>query len=194
MFEKREDTALLREKPNGMTLIPLLVMGLQASSWLKPYEPSGPVIRVEIQGRGTFEITTDPSLSPKTVAHILRLTRTGFYDKQRVHRVEYWVTQWGAPASRNKPLDSDAVGDGGSGTQLPFEMSDVDFVRGVVGVASNGLQMGGDSQLFIIKQDRLYLWHSYAVVGKVTKGMEVVDKIIRGDRISKMAIVGARGR
>ncbi|MCB8932172.1 MAG: peptidylprolyl isomerase [Chthonomonadaceae bacterium] len=59
----------------------------------------------------------------------------------------------------------------------------MDFHRGVVGIASTGLQVGGDSQLFVIKQDRLYLWHSYAVLGKVTQGMEVVDAIQIGDRI-----------
>lgn len=158
-------------------------------SWIAPYNPSGPVVEVVVEGRGTFQITTDPKTSPRTVEHILFLVKRGFYDRQRVHRVEYWVTQWGAPASKDKPLGSEEVLGGGSGKQLPFEMSDVDFVRGIVGVASTGLQVGGDSQLFIIKQDRLYLWRSYAVVGKVTRGMEVVDRIQRGDRILKMRVV-----
>lgn len=166
----------------------VLVQG-GAPSWIPPYNPSGPVIEVTVEGRGAFRITTDPKTSPKTVEHILSLVRGGFYDRQRVHRVEYWVTQWGAPASKDKPIDSDEVLGGGSGKQLPFEMSDVDFVRGIVGVASTGLQVGGDSQLFIIKQDRLYLWRSYAVVGKVTRGMEVVDRIQRGDRITRMRVL-----
>ncbi|RMG25601.1 MAG: hypothetical protein D6724_03685 [Armatimonadetes bacterium] len=167
----------------------LLLQAGQTPSWIPPYHPTGPQILVEVENRGSFVITTDPVHSPKTVDHILRLVRKGFYDRQRVHRVEYWVTQWGAPASKAKPLDSEEVLGGGSGTQLPFEVSDVDFVRGVVGVASTGLQVGGDSQLFIIKQDRLYLWRSYAVVGKVTRGMEVVDRIQRGDRITRMRVI-----
>jgi cyclophilin family peptidyl-prolyl cis-trans isomerase len=170
----------------------VLVQAAQTPSWIPPYNPTGPQILVEVENRGSFVITTDPVNSTNTVDHILRLVRKGFYDGQRVHRVEYWVTQWGAPASRNKPLDSEEVLGGGSGTQLPFEVSDVDFVRGVVGVASTGLQVGGDSQLFVIKQDRLYLWRSYAVVGKVTKGMEVVDRIQRGDRITRMRVIGRR--
>jgi cyclophilin family peptidyl-prolyl cis-trans isomerase len=170
----------------------VLVQAAQTPSWIPPYNPTGPQILVEVENRGSFVITTDPVNSTNTVDHILRLVRKGFYDGQRVHRVEYWVTQWGAPASRNQPLDSEEVLGGGSGIQLPFEMSDVDFVRGVVGVASTGLQVGGDSQLFVIKQDRLYLWRSYAVVGKVTKGMEVVDRIQRGDRIVRMRVIGRR--
>jgi len=170
----------------------VLVQAAQTPSWIPPYNPTGPQILVEVENRGSFVITTDPVNSTNTVDHILRLVRKGFYDGQSVHRVEYWVTQWGAPASRNQPLDSEEVLGGGSGTQLPFEMSDLDFVRGVVGVASTGLQVGGDSQLFVIKQDRLYLWRSYAVVGKVTKGMEVVDRIQRGDRITRMRVIGRR--
>lgn len=177
-----------------MLVILATIMSLQGGrpSWIPPYNPSGPVVEATVEGRGTFYITTDPKASPRTVERILALVRSGFYDRQRVHRVEYWVTQWGAPASKDKPLDSEEVLGGGSGKQLPFEMSDVDFVRGVVGVASTGLQVGGDSQLFIIKQDRLYLWRSYAVVGRVTKGMDVVDRIQRGDRITRMRVVQRR--
>ena len=157
-------------------------------SYVAPYNPKGPVIQVVIESRGTFEITTDPKNSPKTVAGILSLVKSKFYDRQRVHRVENWVTQWGAPASKNKPLDSDDVLGGGSGKPFPFEMCEVDFVRGVCGIASEGLQLGGDSQIFILKRDALRLYHSYAVLGKVTKGMDVVDKIKKGDRIKSMKV------
>lgn len=143
-----------------------------------------------MQGGAKFVITTDPKHSPKTVAHILNLVRAHFYDRQRVHRVEYWVTQWGDPLSRTKPMNDPKMGDGDSGHRLPFEMSDIDFGRGVVGVASDGLQNGGDSQLFVIKSDRWYLYHSYAVVGKVTKGLEVVDAIKKGDRITGARVIG----
>jgi cyclophilin family peptidyl-prolyl cis-trans isomerase len=163
------------------------------------YKPNGPKIRFTMQGGKSFVITTDPKSSPKTVAHILALVKRGFYDRQRIHRVEHWVTQWGAPASKNEPLDvkdpktgklglNPKVGDGGSGKDVPFEECLVDFHRGVVGVASTGLQVGGDSQLFILKKDWLRLFRSYAVVGKVTEGMNVVDGIKRGDRILKAKV------
>lgn len=163
------------------------------------YRPTGPKIEVTMQGGKSFVITTDPKSSPLTVAHILGLVKKGFYNRQRIHRVEYWVTQWGAPESKTLPLDvkgpdgklvtNDKVASGGSGKDVPFEMSHVDFYRGVVGVASTGLQVGGDSQLFILKKDWQRLFHSYAVVGKVTKGMDVVDGIKRGDRITRMRVV-----
>ncbi|MCH8275126.1 MAG: peptidylprolyl isomerase [Armatimonadetes bacterium] len=152
------------------------------------YKPAGPVLVIMVENRGTFEITTDPKASPKTVEQIVRLIKKGFFDRQRFHRVESWVVQWGAPASRDKPLDSEDVLDGGSGHQLPFEESQVDYYRGVVGIASTGLQVGGDSQIFILKRDCLRYWRSYAVLGKVTKGMDVVDKLKRGDRITKIRV------
>jgi cyclophilin family peptidyl-prolyl cis-trans isomerase len=177
-----------------IALIAALAFTASGQAGADAYNPSGPKIRFTMSGGKSFVISTDPKSSPLTVQHILRLVRSGFYDGQRVHREEYWVTQWGAPASRHEPLDvndpktggkslNPRVGDGGSGKNIPrFEMSDVDFYRGVVGIASEGLQLPGDSQLFVLKRDWLRLWRSYAVVGKVTEGMDVVDAIKRGDR------------
>jgi cyclophilin family peptidyl-prolyl cis-trans isomerase len=138
---------------------------------------------------GSFVIATDPVSSPVTVRHILRLVGTGFYDQQRIHRVEHWVTQWGAPASKDKPLDSDEVGDGGSGADILFEESPVQYLRGVVGIASRGKKKGGDSQLFILKKDAVRLNGNYAVVGLVIKGMDVVDRIGYGDRIRRIQVL-----
>lgn len=157
--------------------------------WVAPYRPVGPKIQVTMANGRSFVIETDPKGSPKTVAHILGLVRRGFYDGQRVHRVEYWVTQWGDPVSK-KGMNAKGIGEGGSGRDIPFEeRPDVDFTRGVVGIASAGLQRGGDSQLFILKSDRLYLYRSYAVVGRVVKGMNVVDGIRKGDRIRSIRVV-----
>lgn len=105
-----------------------------------------------------------------------------------MHRVEHWVTQWGAPASKTKKMTDDAVTGGGSGKDIPFEKSKWDYYRGVVGIASEGLQKGGDSQIFILKGDAFRLWGSYAVLGKVTQGMDVVGRIQKGDRIRSMRI------
>lgn len=187
--------------PNLMTtLIATLALGLQAGV---PYNPSGPQIRFTMASGKSFTITTDPKRSPLTVKHVLGLVKSGFYNRQRIHRVEPWVTQWGAPASKSEPLDikgadgkmdlNPKVGDGGSGSNLPkFEGSlDVDFIRGVVGIASDGLGMPGDSQLFILKSDAMRLYNSYAVVGKVTEGMSVVDAIKRGDRIRSAKVLSS---
>ncbi len=166
------------------------------------YAPNGPQLRFTMSSGKSFVITTDPRTSPRTVTHIMNLVNAGFYDRQRVHRVENWVTQWGAPASKTEPmmvkdkktgkLDlNEKVGDGGSGHDLPFEGSEtIDFVRGVAGIASEGLQLGGDSQIFVLKKDALRLFNSYAVLGKVTEGMATVDGIQFGDRFARVIVVG----
>jgi len=165
------------------------------------YHPTGPQIEFTMANGKSFVITTDPKTSPLTVRHILRLVQSGFYDRQRVHRVENWVTQWGAPESKTLPMDikgangkmelNPKVGDGGSGKNIEKfeEAPNIDYVRGMVGIASEGLQLPGDSQLFVLKKDALRLYRSYAVVGMVTRGMDVVGAIQRGDRIKSARVL-----
>lgn len=172
-----------------------LATAFQATSGVSnpdDFQPTGPKIEIRMQGGGQFVITTSPKTSPKTVDHILALVKRGFYNRQRVHRVEPWVTQWGAPASKTKPMTDEEVLGGGSGKDVEFEMCDVDFHRGVVGIASTGLQVGGDSQIFILKKDTFRLYRSYAVLGKVTAGMDVVDRIKKGERIRSMRVIRQR--
>lgn len=164
------------------------------------YQPTGPKIEFLMASGGKFVITTDPKTSPKTVAYILTRVREKFYDGQRVHRVENWVTQWGAQQSKTQPLDvmkdgkmvpNDAVAGGGYPKDISeFEPADnIDYVRGMVGIASTGLQVAGGSQIFVLKKDALRLYRSYAVLGKVTSGMDVIGRIQRGDRIKSARVV-----
>jgi peptidylprolyl isomerase len=169
-------------------MLTTLIAGLMLGDYPARFTPDGAKVEFTLEKGSSFTMQMAPKLAPKTVARIIDLVKQGFYDQQRFHRVEYWVTQWGAPASKTKPLTDNAVLDGGSGVSLPFEGCDRDFVRGVVGVASEGLQLGGDSQLFILKGDRLYLYGSYAIIGMVTRGMDVVDGIKKGDRIRSVRV------
>ncbi|MBS1704385.1 MAG: peptidylprolyl isomerase [Armatimonadetes bacterium] len=146
---------------------------------------TGPTITVMMASKKSFVIQTETANSPKTVAQIVGLCNKKFYDGQLVHRVEDWVVQWGDPTSR-KGVDAPGVGEGGSGKDLPFEESPVEFKRGIVGIASTGMKVGGDSQIFILTKDAERLTKNYAVLGKVIKGMDVVDGIKRGDKIVSM--------
>ncbi|MFY9233971.1 MAG: peptidylprolyl isomerase [Fimbriimonadaceae bacterium] len=164
-------------------------MGGEGVQAITSYAPGGPKVEVMMEKGGTFTIRMDPASSYRTVRHLVGLVEKGFYDGQRVHRVERWVTQWGDPLSRDAPMSDPKMGDGGSGKDVPFEESPVEFVRGVVGVASWGKKKGGDSQLFILKKDAWRLKGNYAAVGFVIRGMDVVDKVQRGDRIKSIRIV-----
>ena len=172
-------------------------MSVIAAAWLllghpqtAPYSPKGPQIEVVLSTGKKFVITTDPKWYPKTTEGILKLVKKGFYTGIKFHRVEDWVIQWGDPTSK-KSVDEPGVGSGGSGTSLPFEGGPVQFERGVVGIASTGSGVGGDSQLFVMKKSNASLYSSYAVLGLVTKGMDVVDSIERGATITRMSVLGA---
>lgn len=150
---------------------------------------AGPTITLTLGNKKTIVIAVDAKGSPKTAAHILALVGKKFYDGQVFHRVEPWVVQWGDPESK-KGINTPGLGNGGSGKNMPFETSKISFMKGVVGIASTGSKVGGDSQLFILTQDTPRLDGSYAVLGKVVSGMDEVMKIKRGDKIVSMRAKG----
>ena len=73
-------------------------------------------------------------------------------------------------------------GYGGSMTTIPTEASEFEFERGVVGVASAGNDTES-AQFFIMHQWQPHLNGRYTRFGTVIKGMEVADKLQRGDKI-----------
>ena len=141
-----------------------------------------------------IELELYPKKAPKTVERIVGFIEDGFYDKQRFHRVESWVVQWGSPASGNTNLTDPSVGSGGSGMQiLPFETNDIKMEPGTLAMASTGAKVGGDSQLFILTsalgQDQAqFLQGSYAAFGKVTSNMEAVDRVQVGDYVEMKVV------
>ena len=144
-------------------------------------------LKVELSDGKFFVIELDKG-SPQTISHIAGLLGKKFYDGIRFHRVEDWVVQWGDPVSRTS-LAPGQVGGGGSGKNMPFEASKTSFKRGVVGIASTGSKVGGDSQIFVVKRDSAFLDGNYAVLGKVTEGMAVIDKLQIGAKIKKMYLL-----
>jgi len=167
------------------SLVAAIVLGPQA------YNPTGPKLVFNLDGGKSFTIATDAKGSPKTVKRIIELVKSKFYNGIRFHRVENWVVQWGDPISKKSVDPSSRVGTGGSGKgDIPFEKNSAEFLRGVVGVASTGKGVGGDCQIFVVKKDSQFLNGDYAVVGKVTKGMDVIDKVEVGTTIKSVKVVG----
>jgi peptidylprolyl isomerase len=122
-------------------------------------------------GRVVIELRSD--LAPKHVARIKELTRKGFYNGLKFHRViDGFMAQTGDPDGR---------GTGGSGVKLPAEFSQEPFVRGTLGMARTNDPNSADSQFFIMFAPGSFLNGKYTVWGKVTSGMEFVDKIKKGE-------------
>jgi cyclophilin family peptidyl-prolyl cis-trans isomerase len=127
---------------------------------------------------GRVVIEMRPDLAPKHVARIKELVRQGFYDGTPFHRViEGFMAQGGDPTG---------TGTGGSGQNLPAEFSKEKHVRGTASMARAQNPNSADSQFFICFADAPFLDGQYTIWGKVTEGMENVDKIKRGSGQSGM--------
>lgn len=125
-----------------------------------------------VTSRGEFVIALDGALAPNTAAALVALTRQGFYRDLTFHRVvPDFVIQGGDPRGD---------GSGGPGWTLRSELSRAPFERGTVGIADSGRDTGG-SQFFVCHSAQPHLNGRYTVVGRVVKGMHVVDAIQPGD-------------
>jgi peptidylprolyl isomerase len=129
---------------------------------------------------GRVVIEMRPDLAPKHVARIKELANQGFYDGLVFHRViDGFMAQTGDPKGN---------GTGGSGVKLPAEFSNEPFERGTVGMARSQDPNSGDSQFFICFAPAQFLNGKYTVWGKVTSGMEFVDKIKKGNQAANGAV------
>jgi cyclophilin family peptidyl-prolyl cis-trans isomerase len=143
--------------------------------------------------KGSFEIETFPNDAPKSVARVVDLVRTNFYRGLRIHGVAPGIVELGDPGTRNMQKMAE-WGFGGSGKRIGVaETSKRSFDRGIVGYAyaKDRKQEDADSQLFILKIGNPGLNGKYAPIGRVVRGMDVVDKLQRSDVIRNITIKAA---
>ena len=134
---------------------------------------------------GDVTIALRPDLAPKHVAQIKALVREGAYDNVAFHRViDGFMAQTGDVqfGDMNEGFDADRAGTGGSDKpDLPAEFTPEHYVRGTVGMARAQSPDSANSQFFIMFAPAPPLENQYTVVGNVESGMELVDKIKKGD-------------
>ena len=122
---------------------------------------------------GTFEITLDAKRAPKTGDSFKYLADLGFYDGLLIHRiVPGFVFQGGDP---------EGTGQGGPGyTVVEAPPRDIEYDKYVVAMAKTGADPKGasGSQFFVVTgPDAAQLTPDYALLGKVTAGQDVADRI-----------------
>lgn len=136
--------------------------------------------------KGDIEIKLYPEDAPKTVKNFATLSKKGYYNGLIFHRVEDWVIQGGDPTG---------TGAGGSsiyGKTFEDELNadtpsyKEGYVEGVLAMANAGPNTNG-SQFFILTK-AYPLNHAYTIFGKVTKGMDVVNKIVVGDAMTSIDV------
>ena len=163
----------------------LLVAALALPSQAVTLDPENTLYLETKHGRVVIKLR--PDLAPKHVERIKKLTREKFYDGIVFHRViEGFMAQTGDP-----------LGNGTGGSKYPdveAEFNHMPFVRGTVGAARSQAPNSANSQFFICFGDAQFLNRQYTAWGEVVEGMEVVDKIKRGepptnpDKIIRMRI------
>jgi peptidyl-prolyl cis-trans isomerase B (cyclophilin B) len=121
---------------------------------------------------GPFVVTLDTAAAPATAASLVSLARAGFYDDTVFHRiVPGFVIQGGDPTQ---------TGTGGPGySTVDTPASDATYPKGVVAMAKTQAEPAGTagSQFFVVTGENVDLPPDYAVVGTVTDGLDVVERI-----------------
>lgn len=129
---------------------------------------------LDLSNGGRVAIQLRPDAAPNHVERIKALTRSGFYNGLTFHRViEGFMAQGGDPA-----------GNGSGESTLPdlnAEFNDLPHLRGTVAMARTQEPNSANSQFYIMFVPRLSMDREYTVFGRVVSGMDVVDRITRGE-------------
>lgn len=117
-----------------------------------------------------------PKIAPKTVENFVELVNSGFYKNLKFHRcIRGFMVQGGCPLG---------TGTGGPGWKIVGEFAsngyanDIKHTRGVISMARTADPNSAGSQFFIMLDEAPHLDGDYAAFGKVTEGMEFIDKVM----------------
>ena len=138
-----------------------------------PVDPQN-VWDLDLSSGGRVRVQLRPDIAPNHVERIKTLTREGFYNGLKFHRViPGFMAQGGDPK-----------GDGTGGSPLPdlkAEFNPMPHLRGTVSMARAQSEDSANSQFFIVLLPRMQLDKKYTVFGRVIEGMQYVDAIAQGE-------------
>ncbi|MBI1362696.1 MAG: peptidylprolyl isomerase [Proteobacteria bacterium] len=167
-------TALKKTLMTGallMTAVAAKAADVPAGNYVKMETTEGPVV-MELY----------PDVAPKHVESFKSLIAKGFYDGLTFHRVvPGFVVQGGDPLG---------TGMGGPGYTIPAEFNKKHHVRGTVAAARSQDPDSAGSQFYIVLDENnvRHLDGQYTIFGQVISGMDNVDKIKQGDKMTKLTI------
>lgn len=183
-------------------MVAALVLAMAGGGGAEDVTPARVVF--ETEGRGRVVVELAEREAPQTSAHFLRLVSAGAYTGMLWHRrVAGFVLQTGDPGSkavlpeeaRGRPGErggTAGLGEGTLGPTVRFEPNGLRHARGTVGMAlSSPGDDSGSSHFFINLADNFRLDGKYVVFGRVVEGMEVVERIRRGDLITSARLAGS---
>ncbi|RBP95581.1 peptidylprolyl isomerase [Rhodobacter sp. 140A] len=145
----------------------------------------GPNLVLEIGGSVSGKVVIDllPDVAPKHVERIVKLANEHAYDDVVFHRViDGFMAQTGDVQFGKRGADTSMAGMGGSKyPDLPAEFSNRSFSRGMVGMARSANPDSANSQFFVMFAPAPHLDGQYTIVGHVVSGMEVIDRLKKGN-------------
>ncbi len=140
---------------------------------------ANPIVTIEMENGDIMKAELYPETAPNTVNNFISLIKQGYYDGLIFHRViQGFMIQGGCP---------DGTGMGGPGYNIKGEFSQNGFpnelmhTKGVLSMARAMHPDSAGSQFFIMHKDSPHLDGAYAAFGKITEGLEIVDKIAGTD-------------
>jgi len=135
---------------------------------------------IALEKGGEIRLEFFPEDAPKTVENFVTLTKKGFYNGLNFHRVvPDFVVQGGCPKGN---------GTGGPGYTIKAEFNKQKHVRGTLAMARSQHPDSAGSQFYICYGNTPHLDGQYTVFGKVVSGMELVDRIKQGDKMTSVTI------
>lgn len=138
-------------------------------------ESKAPRVRLETSA-GSMTVELLPTVAPKHAENFVKLSRDGFYDGTRFHRViPGFMIQGGDP--NTKKDDSRMWGTGGPGWTVDAEFNDVHHERGILSMARSQDPNSAGSQFFVCHGEAGFLDGQYTAFGKLVDGFDVLDEI-----------------
>ena len=136
---------------------------------------ANPIVTIQMESNDVIKVELYPEIAPNTVNNFISLVNKGYYDGLIFHRViEGFMIQGGCP---------DGTGMGGPGYSIRGEFAfngvknNLKHTKGVISMARSQHPDSAGSQFFIMHETSPHLDGQYAAFGKVTEGIDVVDKI-----------------
>ena len=136
---------------------------------------ANPVVTITMENGDVMKAELYPEVAPNTVNNFISLVKKGYYDGLIFHRViRGFMIQGGCPQG---------TGMGGPGYSIKGEFSqngvknDLKHTEGVLSMARSMMPNSAGSQFFIMHKDAPHLDGAYAAFGKITEGMNIIDKI-----------------
>ncbi len=144
--------------------------GSSSKTWTGKHD-----VEITIGNFGTITVEVNADAAPETASNFLNLCKKGFYTKQTIYRAISGFAVYGGDPNKN--------GTGTSGSTITGEFTSNGYnnpmsnVRGAIGMARGINKDSASCQFYILQNNATYLDGDFAVFGKVSSGMEIVDRI-----------------